>query len=520
MKQSEGKEIRAGSNVGRERALTRLGRVSALLVAGTTSDAGKTIVTTALCRAWSRRGVTVAPYKAQNMSNNSMVCADGSEIGRAQWIQAVAAGIEPEAAMNPVLLKPGGDRRSHVVVMGRPGGTIDSKDFVGGRTHLRDAAWAAYDDLASRVDLVVVEGAGSPAEINLREGDYVNMGLARHGSIPTVVVGDIDRGGVFASFFGTVALLSAADQALVAGFVVNKFRGDVALLQPGLDELTALTGRPVHGVLPWHPDLWLDSEDALDLAGRRAHDDEARLRVAVVRLPRISNFTDVDALGIEPGVDVTFAADARGLAGADLVVLPGTRATLADLAWLRSRGMDRAILDHAAAGRAVLGVCGGFQMLGTRISDPDGVEGEPGADEPGLGLLDVTTTFGADKVLRLPTGSALGAPAHGYEIHHGRTTRHSGEEFLGGARSGAVLGTMWHGSLEGDELRRALLREVAAAVGVAYEPGEVGFAEQRERRLDLLGDLAEEHLDLDALLDLATSGAPAGLPALEPGASR
>ena len=498
--------------------------MSALLVAGTTSDAGKTIVTTALCRAYARRGVRVAPFKAQNMSNNSMVCATpdgrGVEIGRAQWIQAVAAGAEPEAAMNPVLLKPGGDRRSHVVVMGRPGGSIDSKDFVGGRTHLRDAAYAAFDDLSSRYDLVVAEGAGSPAEINLRAGDYVNMGLAQHGAIPTVVVGDIDRGGVFAAMFGTLALLDSADQALVAGFVVNKFRGDVDLLRPGLAELRGLTGREVYGVLPWHPDLWLDSEDALDLSGRRASEEEARLRVAVVRLPRISNFTDVDALGIEPGVDVVFASEPRALAGADLVVLPGTRATLADLAWLRSRGLDRAVLDHAAAGRPVLGICGGFQMLGRRILDPSGVEGVAGADEAGLGLLDVTTTFRADKVLRLPVGSALGVDAHGYEIHHGRITRHSGEEFLGGARAGAVLGTMWHGSLEGDDLRRALLAEVAAAAGVAYEPSDVSFAEQRERRLDLLGDLAEEHLDLDALLSLAREGAPAGMPVLEPGASR
>lgn len=498
--------------------------MSALLVAGTTSDAGKTIVTTALCRALARRGIKVAPFKAQNMSNNSMVCATpdgrGAEIGRAQWIQAVAAGAEPEAAMNPVLLKPGGDRRSHVVMMGRPGGTIDSKDFVGGRTHLRDAAYAAFDDLSSRYDLVVVEGAGSPAEINLRAGDYVNMGLAQHGAVPTVVVGDIDRGGVFAALFGTVALLSAADQALVAGFVINKFRGDLSLLQPGLTELRRLTGREVYGVLPWHPDLWLDSEDALDLAGRRASDAEARLRAAVVRLPRISNFTDVDALGIEPGVDVVFASDPRALAGADLVVLPGTRATIADLAWLRERGLDRAVLAHAAAGKPVLGICGGFQMLGRRITDPSGVEGDAGADVEGLGLLDVTTTFRADKVLRLPVGTALGAEAHGYEIHHGRITRHGGSEFLGGAREGAVLGTMWHGSLEGDDLRRALLTEVSAAAGASYSPTDVSFADLRERRLDLLGDLAEEHLDVDALLALATSGAPADLPALEPGASR
>jgi adenosylcobyric acid synthase len=497
-----------------------------LLVAGTTSDAGKSVVTTGLCRAFARRGLRVAPFKAQNMSNNSMVCArvpggaETAEIGRAQWTQALAARAEPEAAMNPVLLKPGGERRSHVVVMGRPGGTVSSADWETGRRHLAEAAHAAYDDLASRYDVVVAEGAGSPAEINLRAGDYVNMGLARHAGMPVVVVGDIDRGGVFAAFHGTVALLEAADQALVAGFVVNKFRGDPVLLAPGLTELERLSGRPTYGVLPWRPDVWLDSEDALDLAGRRAGDGRAALRVAVVRLPRISNFTDVDALGLEPGVDVVFASSAAALADADLVVLPGTSATIEDLAWLRERGLDRAIATHAAEGRPVLGICGGFQMLGTRVHDPEGVEGAPGADVAGLGLLDVTTTFHAEKTLRLPTGTALGEPASGYEIHHGRITRGGDEEFLGGARSGAVLGTMWHGSLESDGLRRALLRELAAAVGVAWTRSDVSFAAARERRFDLLGDLVEEHLDVDALLDLVASGPPADLRLLPPGSER
>lgn len=492
----------------------------ALLVAGTTSDAGKSIVTTGLCRAFARRGLRVAPFKSQNMSNNSMVCADGAEIGRAQWIQSLAAMAEPEAAMNPVLLKPGGDRRSHVVVMGQPAGEISSRDFVDGRRHLARAAYDAFDDLASRFDVVVAEGAGSPTEINLRESDYVNMGLARHASIPTVVVGDIDRGGVFAAMHGTVALLEAADQALIAGFVVNKFRGDDTLLQPGLDQLEALTGRRVFGTLPWNPHLWLDSEDALDLEGRRTPDGAAAMKVAVVRLPRVSNFTDVDALGIEPGLDVVFVSDPRAMADADLVVLPGTRATISDLAWLRSRGLDRAIHDHAAAGRPVLGICGGFQMLGRRISDPAGVEGEAGAEVEGLGLLDVTTTFAEEKALRLPQGEALGATTTGYEIHHGRITRESGEEFLGGARTGAVFGTMWHGSLEGDDFRRAFLAQAAGAAGRAWTASEASFPEMREARLDLLGDLVEAHLDVDALLDLATSGAPAGLSLLPPGASR
>lgn len=496
-----------------------------LLVAGTTSDAGKSVLTTGLCRAFARRGLRVAPFKAQNMSNNSMVCAGpdgaGAEIGRAQWTQALAARATPEPAMNPVLLKPGGERRSHVVVMGRPAGSLSSDDFLGGRTHLRDAAHTAYDDLASRFDVVVAEGAGSPAEINLRASDYVNMGLARHASMPVVVVGDIDRGGVFAAMYGTVGLLEPADQALVAGFVVNKFRGDVSLLAPGTDELARLTGRPVLGVLPWRPDVWLDSEDALDLEGRRASDGAARLKVAVVRLPCISNFTDVDALGLEPDLDVVFVSDPRALADADLVVLPGTRATIEDLAWLRSRGLDRAVLAHTRAGRPVLGICGGFQMLGQRVSDPEGVEGDAGAVVDGLGLLDVETVFSADKVLRLPTGRALGADAHGYEIHHGRITRGADvEEFLGGARAGAVFGTMWHGSLEADALREAFLAVAAQAAGSSYEPAGVSFAERREARFDLLADLVEEHLDVEALLDLVAHGAPAGLPLLAPGRDR
>ena len=481
----------------------------ALLIAGTTSDAGKTIVTTALCRAFARRGVRVAPFKAQNMSNNSMVVGEGAEIGRAQWIQALAAGVEPEVAMNPVLLKPGGDRASHVVVMGQPAGEISSAEFIGGRAHLAEAAHAAYDDLASRFDVVLCEGAGSPAEINLRAGDYVNMGLARHADMPVVVVGDIDRGGVFAAMYGTVALLDAADQRLMAGFVVNKFRGDETLLKPGLDRLEQITGRRVHGVLPWSPDVWLDSEDALELDGRRSS-DEGSLRVTVIRLPRISNFTDVDALGIEPGVDVTFVADPRGLADADLVVLPGTRATLADLAWLRSRGLDVALLAHVDAGRPVLGICGGFQMLGRTISDPDGVEGVRGAEAAGLGLLDVATVFTPEKVLRLHENGA-------YEIHHGRVT-HAYEDERGLVSDGLVSGSMRHGSLESDEFRRAFLADAAASAGRELVSSTASFAAARAHRLDLLGDLAEKHLDLDALLALAHDGVP-DVPLLAPGAT-
>jgi adenosylcobyric acid synthase len=490
--------------------------MSGLLVAGTTSDAGKSVVTTGLCRALARRGVRVAPYKAQNMSNNSMVCAgpDGStaEIGRAQWIQALAAGVVPEPAMNPVLLKPGSDRRSHVVLMGRPAGELSSASWTSGRQHLAAAAHAAYDDLAGRFELVVAEGAGSPTEINLRASDFVNMGLARHARLPTVVVGDIDRGGVFAAMYGTVALLEAADQALVAGFVVNKFRGDRGLLAPGLDQLEALTGRRVYGVLPWHPRLWLDSEDALDVGARRSEVPTAR-RVVVVRLPRISNFTDVDALGLEPDVDLVFASDPRDIADADLVVLPGTRSTIADLAWLRSQGLDVAVVEHARRGGLLFGICGGFQMLGREIADPDGVEDASRSTVPGLGLLDVHTRFVAEKTLALHHSAADGTGASGYEIHHGVVTAADGvEELPGGARSGRVLGTMWHGTFEDDGFRGSVL----AMLG-DREPSTVSFPAAREARLDLLGDLLEEHLDVDALVRLAETGPLRDLPLLAPG---
>jgi adenosylcobyric acid synthase len=491
---------------------------NALLVAGTTSDAGKSLVTAALCRAFHRRGVAVAPFKAQNMSNNSMVVASAGgssvgEIGRAQWVQALAADVTPETTMNPVLLKPGSDHRSHVVVNGQPAGTISSEEFIGGRTHLAEAALAAFDDLASRFDVVVCEGAGSPAEINLRAGDYTNMGLARHANMPVVVVGDIDRGGVFASLFGTVALLEADDQRLVSGFIINKFRGNHGLLKPGLDRLTELTGRPTYGVLPWSPDVWLDSEDALDLATRGERSSVGRQRplaVGVIRFPRISNFTDIDALSLEPGVEVSWISDPGAVAGVDLVVLPGTRATIADLSWLRFRGLDRAIVAHASAGRPVLGICGGFQMLGRRIHDPAGVEGQNTVDVYGLALLDVTTTFSEDKVLR----------AHGdgaYEIHHGRVDVGDADDEGGWISSGVVMGTMRHGALESDETRTILLDLVASAVGQTWKPSTASFALAREQRLNLLGDLAEKHLDVDALLDLARNGPP-DVPLLAPGA--
>jgi adenosylcobyric acid synthase len=482
-----------------------------LMIAGTTSDAGKTTLVTGLCRWLARRGVRVAPYKAQNMSNNSMVCADGAEIGRAQWIQAVAAGVEPEAAMNPVLLKPGSDRRSHVVLMGQPWGELAARDFTTRRTDLAKAAFAAYDDLAGRYDVVVCEGAGSPAEINLRTSDYVNLGLARHLDAPVLVVGDIDRGGVFASMFGTLALLDADDQRLISGYVVNRFRGELSLLEPGLEMLRGVTGRPVLGVLPWLPDLWLDSEDALDIPGRRAS-SSGGLSVAVVRFPRISNFTDLDALAAEPSTTVFFTADPADVRDADLVVLPGSRATMADLDWLRSTGLAAAVTGRVTRGGAVLGICGGYQMLGAAIDDPDGVEG--GGTATGLELLPVTTRFAAAKTLGRPGPTA-------YEIHHGIVTPTGAvQDFDGGCRAGPVWGTIWHGLLDDDTARHAFLAEVAAAAGKPGPDGDTSFRALREARLDRLADAVDTHLDTAALLALIDGGPPAGLPFIPPGAPR
>ncbi len=483
---------------------------SGLLIAGTSSDAGKSVVVAGLCRTLARRGVTVAPFKAQNMSNNSMVCPDGGEIGRAQYLQAQAAGVEPTTAMNPVLLKPGTDRRSFVVVRGQPAGTLEAGEYATGRAHLATSAFAAYEELAASHELIICEGAGSPAEINLRAGDYVNLGLARRFGLPVVVIGDIDRGGVLASLFGTWALLEAADRALLASFVINKFRGDAAVLTPGLDEITRLTGVPFHGVIPWLPDVWLDSEDTLDVGQWRASTAFAptasdRLRIAVIRLPRLSNATDVDALAAEPGVDVLVTTDPAVCETADLVVLPGSRSTASDLAWLRERGLGDVIARRAAQGRPVLGICGGYQMLAAEIEDA--VEGRVGT-VPGLGLLPIRVAFGADKVLGRPTGSWCGHPVDAYEIHHG--IAHPlpdavAEPFLDGWGLGSVQGTMWHGAFENDDFRRAWLGTIADAIGSDWRPDAAapGFAERRERMLDTLADALEEHVDIDALLALA-----------------
>ena len=502
----------------------------ALLVAGTTSDAGKSVLVAGICRWLHRQGVSVAPFKAQNMSNNSVVTSDGGEIGRAQAVQAAACGLAPSVRFNPVLLKPGTDRTSQVVVHGRVDGEVSAVSYRERKQALLGVVTETLADLRTSHDVVICEGAGSPTEINLRATDIANMGLARAAALPTIVIGDIDRGGVLAHLFGTLALLEPADQALVAGFVVNKFRGDPGLLAPGLVQLERLTGRPTLGVVPYAPQLWLDAEDSLGHVADGVVGPPAPpvgregLQVAAIRFPRISNGTDVDALAAEPGVTVRYITDPSRLADADLVVLPGSKTTVADLAWMRATGLADGVVAHARAGRAVVGICGGFQMLGRTITDPTGVEAAPGTVVDGLGLLALDVVFDRDKHLGTPTGRALDADVTGYEIHHGRVVAADDPPLVTpldgppeGAEAGAVLGSHWHGLLENDTFRRAVLARAATAAGKDFRaaPG-TDFAARRTAQLDLLGDLVAEHLDTDALWRLIERGAPTGLPTVAP----
>ncbi len=468
------------------------------------------MVVAGLCRLLSRKGIRVAPFKAQNMSNNSAVTVDGGEIGRAQAVQARAAGLAPHTRFNPVLLKPGSDRASQLVVRGQVTGTVRAKDYFTHREHLAAVVADELQQLQSEFDAVICEGAGSPAEINLRATDLANMGLARAANLPVIVVGDIDRGGLLAHLYGTVAVLDADDQRLIAGFVVNKFRGDPTLLAPGLDQLQQLTGRPTYGVIPYAEEMWLDTEDSVSVLAQQVLGDPQPprgsqwLRVAAIRLPRISNSTDIEALACEPGVLVRWVADPAELADVDVVVIPGSKATVTDLDWLRRRGLAERIRAHADAGKPVLGVCGGFQMLCRHIDDP--VESRAGTTS-GLGLLDADIVFAPDKTL-----CHHEFPLHGYEIHHGRLTRCADSDWLGGVgvRRAMVFGTHWHGLLDNNDVRRQWLSEAAAAAGRSgfVVADDVDVRARRDAPLDVMADLLAAHLDLDAVLDLLDTGPP------------
>jgi len=492
-----------------------------LVVCGTTSDAGKSWVVAGLCRLLARRGVSVAPFKAQNMALNAAVTADGAEIGHAQWVQARAAGIEPEAAMNPVLLKPTGEHTSEVVVMGQVTAVRSAGEHHATHDELRPVVLGALTGLRQRFDVVICEGAGGAAEINLLDRDLANLPLAAAAGLPAIVVGDIDRGGVFASLYGTVALLPDELRRCVRGFVINRLRGDPALLHDGCEQLERRTGVPTLGVIPMVPGTDLDAEDslALDRWDTTASAGGPVLDVAVIALPRISNFGDVDPLRLEPSVSVRLVRAPAELGRPHLVVLPGSKATREDLAWLRATGLAAAI---GASGAAVVGVCAGLQMMGERIDDPEGVEGAPGSID-GLGWLPIVTSFLGTKVLDRPAGVAVAGPGEGatvagYRIHHGRVAPAPGARTWLRDAAGVsigwcgdrVAGTSLHGVLESDDLRAGILRWAADCAGVPAPdlPG-VRFAESRIARLDQIADTLEAHLELDHLLALIAEGAPA-----------
>lgn len=486
-------------------------RARALMVLGTSSGAGKSLITTALCRIFRDLGVDVAPYKAQNMANNSAVTADGLELGRAQAVQAAACGLEPDARMNPVLLKPEGDRSSQVVVMGRPYARLEAADYYRLKGEMRAAARAAYDSLAAEHELVVMEGAGSPAEINLKADDFVNLAAARYAGARALLVGDIDRGGVFASFIGTVSTFSPEELRLFGGFVVNKFRGDPALLGDAFAMVEDRTGFPTLGCVPMLAGLDIPDED--EPAVKAGCRPGAELRIAVPALRRVSNFTDLDAFAAEPDVAVEPVGSGRELREGrwDAVVIPGSKSTVADLAWLRSVGLADAIADFAAAGGAVVGVCGGYQMLGRRILDPDRIEAD-GVETPGLGLLPLVTVFARDKRLarRVARWAEGGFPLEGYEIHHGRTCPEAeglkavmlgddGEAL--GYGEGRVWGGYLHGLFDADAFRRHFLNGLRADRGL--NPLPIHERPSLDRRIGILADAVRDALDMKAIRALA-----------------
>jgi adenosylcobyric acid synthase len=478
-----------------------------LMVQGCTSDAGKSTVVAALCRWLRRRGVSVAPFKPQNMALNSAVTVDGGEIGRAQAVQAQAAGVPPHTDFNPVLLKPNSDTGAQVIVHGHPVGNMDAVGYHAYKRVAMDAVLVSHRRLVEAYDAVIVEGAGSPAEINLRDRDIANMGYAEAVDCPVVLVADIDRGGVFAHLVGTLSVLSESERARIAGFVINRFRGDISLLQPGLDWLERETGKPVLGVLPYLHGMVLEAEDALP----RGTDirPNARLRIAVPALPRISNHTDLDALRLHPDVECVFVGPGETFPPCDLIVLPGSKSTRADLAWLRTQGWDAAILRHVRYGGRVIGICGGMQMLGRAVHDPKGIEGPAGSSD-GLGLLDLETTLAPVKQLRNVRGRLADSDAAvtGYEIHCGIS---NGPDMArpavwlddgrgDGARSddGLVVGTYLHGVFDHPEALAAWLGDAGL---MAAAPLDVHVL--REATLERLADVIEAHMDtavLDRLL--------------------
>ena len=481
-------------------------RPPAVMIQGTGSHVGKSVIVAGLCRALVRRGLKVVPFKPQNMSNNAAVAVEGGEIGRAQALQARAARLAPSVHMNPVLLKPETDTGAQVIVQGRRVGTLRAADYGRRKAALLPEVLESFAIVGEGADLVLVEGAGSPAEVNLRAGDIANMGFAEAADVPVVIVGDIDRGGVIASLVGTRAVLSEKDAGRIRGFLVNKFRGDAGLFADGVRLIETRTGWPSLGVVPWLEETrLLPSEDVLGLVGERKRD--ARFVVAVPALPRIANFDDLDPLRLEPGVAVVIVQPGEAIpADANLVLIPGSKATIADLAFLRAQGWDIDILAHRRRGGRVLGLCGGYQMLGRTIADPEGVEGPAGV-VAGLGLLAVDTVLTGDKATATVAGThrPTGEPIAGYEIHLGRTAGADCarpvldlDGHADGAMSpdGLVAGTYVHGLFAADGFRRAFLGDAASGPFVSYEATV-------EAALDTLADHLERHVAIDRLLAMA-----------------
>ncbi|MBX9947181.1 MAG: cobyric acid synthase [Reyranella sp.] len=479
----------------------------ALMIQGTGSDVGKSLLVAALARVFTRRGLVVRPFKPQNMSNNAAVTADGGEIGRAQALQARAARVAPSVDMNPVLLKPQSDLGAQVVVQGRVVGNARAREYQAMKPKLLGAVLESFARLAGEADLVLVEGAGSASEVNLRAADIANMGFARAAHVPVVLVGDIDRGGVIASLVGTQAVIDPADNALIVGFIVNRFRGDPALFADGMAMVADRTGWRSLGLVPFFDDAHrLPAEDALGLPARKGGGD-GRPRIVVLAYPRIANFDDFDPLRLEKGVDLAFLRPGEPIPGdAALVILPGSKATIADLAALRAAGWDIDLAAHVRRGGHVLGICGGYQMLGRRISDPDGIEGPAGGVD-GLGLLDVDTVLAGDKVLVETTGETIAGavPFKGYEMHIGRTTG-SNRPLLRLADGktdgtvndgGTVAGCYIHGLLADDRQRRHWLQKIGVRGSTLDYEADV------DATLDRLADHIEKHLDCDRLLALA-----------------
>ncbi len=488
--------------------------MKAIMVVGTTSHAGKSLMTTAICRILSRRGWRVAPFKSQNMANNSYVTANGGEIGHAQAVQAWAAGVAPWVEMNPILLKPQGDMTSQVIMKGKVVGKVGAAEYY---EQFFDAGWQAVEEslrrLGEEFDLLVCEGAGSPAEINLKHRDLANMRVAKYLNAPTILVADIDRGGVFAHIIGTLELLDPDERALIKGIVINKFRGQRSLLQSGIDWLQERTGIPVIGVIPWIDQVF-PAEDSLSLFEQRSSSAGADLNITVVRLPRISNFTDFDPLEAESSVSVKYISPKQSIGHPDALILPGSKTTIADLIILHKTGMAEEIQNYVAAGGTILGICGGFQMLGKILADPEGIEGQEGRYK-GLGLLPIKTVIAGQKVARQRQVTSNfpqeGLPVSGYEIHQGRTRL---IEEDGGTQplfddpnlgvvdeTQSIWGTYLHGILDNGPWRRAWLNRLRQQRGLKSLPtGVSNYREQREMLLDSLADTIEPYLNLDPVL--------------------